>query len=649
MSEERGLARRPLLAMTTKRSQISNQNARGTAGFETVVLSAIFVCALYFGKALLLPLALAIFLTFLLSPVVDAMRRIHVPKILAVSLATLGSVAILLSVAVILGQQVRTFAEDLPRYQYVLSEKIHVLKDLVATKSTFARTGETLKALRDEILGPAPGAPASTSSSAKPAAPEPDKAEPPAALGEAARPVTVVVDDRKSALDRLLSTAEVAAGPLATGGIAIVFMIVLLLDRADVRDRAIRLFGTADLERTTRAMDDAGQRLKRYFVTTSAVNFTFGTVMGIGLWFIGIPNPILWGVIAMVMRFIPFVGIWLAAALPVLLALTVDPGWTMLGWTLGLFIVGEILVSQLVEPYIQGESTGLSFLAIILATAFWTLLWGPAGLLLAVPLTVMLVVVGRHIERFRFFDILFGSEPALSPADSVYQRILAGDPEEAADQAQAKLKDMTTDAFYDTVVMSALSRAASDLLSGRFDGARTAEIGAAFDEFIEDIGELSRDVKKDDEALPVGALLPGQHVVCLAARTVIDRAGATVLAQLLDDRGISAVVATPEELLHGPASDHAPALISVSAFNATERSAQLKFLIRKLRRRYPEAEIIGGFWLADTKQEANMPALENIGASEIAATFADAINQIILTSGGTGTLLKRSPEPVTSG
>ncbi len=603
--------------------------ARGSSGFETIVISAIFVSALYFGKALLVPLALAVFLTFLLSPLVAKLTRWHIPKIVAVALATLSAFAILLAVGVMLGQQVRTFAEELPRYQTTLSEKIHVLKQMVSPSWQMGRAGETVKALSDELSGKKPEA-----ESAAPKVTPVMKSEP-------AQPAHVVIDDQKTALSQLSHTLEAILEPATTAGIAVIFVIVLLLDRQDVRDRAIRLMGVNDLERTTRAMDDAGHRLKRYFLAATAINTVFGIVIGLGLWWIGIPNPLLWGVIAMLMRFIPFVGVFLSAALPVLLSVTVDPGWSMLVWTLALFIVSEILVSQVVETIVHGQSTGLSPLAIIVSTAFWTLLWGPIGLLLAVPMTVMLVVLGRHVERFSFLDILFGSQPALSPTDSFYQRILAGDPEEAADLAQAKLKEMTPDAYYDGVVMEALGRAAADLKAGNLDASRLAEIGESLEEFIEDIGELVLD---DDEAAgPDAAGTPTAStakppIVCLSGRTAIDRAAASILAQLLNLRNIPAIVATPEDMPRGEAHGidlTKTQLVCLSSFLVRERSAQLKFMLRKLRRRMPSAEILGCFWQAAPADIAATGLIDNnFGVDDTVTTFSAAVDRCILNDHG---------------
>ncbi|MEQ1696340.1 MAG: AI-2E family transporter [Hyphomicrobiaceae bacterium] len=608
---------------------------RASSGFETIVISTIFISALYFGKALLVPLALAIFLTFLLSPFVAKLVRWHIPKMIAVTIAALSAFAILAAVGLMLGQQARTFAEDLPRYQYILLEKITVLKQAVAPSWQLGRASETVQALRDEIAGkktpPTANQPQSGTSKATPVTPEP----PP--------PARVVIEEQKSALSQLAHTLEAILEPATTAGIAIIFVIILLLERQDVRDRAIRLMGVNDLERTTRAMDDAGNRLKRYFLAATAINTVFGIVVGLGLWWIGIPNPLLWGVIAMLMRFIPFVGVFLSAGLPILLAVTVDPGWSMLMWTLALFVISEILVSQVVETIVHGQSTGLSPLAIIIATAFWTLLWGPIGLLLAVPMTVMLVVLGRHVERFSFLDILFGSQPALSPADSFYQRILAGDPEEAADLAQTKLKDMTPDAFYDGVVMEALGRAAADLKAGNLDAPRLAEIGESLDEFIADIGELVLDDSKsagDDTVLaaPTVAAKRKAPVICLSARTTIDHAAASILAQLLELRKIRAIVATPADIMRGEIDGidlTQSGLICVSSFLVRDRSAQLKFMLRKVRRRIPAAEILGGFWQAVPSETAAAGLVDsNLGVDDSVATFSAAVDRCILKDHG---------------
>ena len=229
--------------------------------------------------------------------------------------------------------------------------------------------------------------------------------------------------------------------PFATAGIVLVFVIFFLLQREDLRDRFIRLAGAGDLRRTTVAMDDAASRLSRYLLTQTAINTSFGVLVGTGLWFIGVPHPVLWGILGMLLRFVPYIGPVIAAALPAIVAFAVDPGWAMLLWAVALFLVVELAIGQVIEPWLYGHSTGLSGIAVVVAAAFWTLLWGPVGLLLSTPLTMCLVVLGRHVERLQFLEVLLGDQPALAPEEAFYQRMLAGDPDEAAHQAEEFLKD----------------------------------------------------------------------------------------------------------------------------------------------------------------------------------------------------------------
>ena len=236
--------------------------------------------------------------------------------------------------------------------------------------------------------------------------------------------------------------------PITTLGIVLVVVIFLLMQREDLRDRLIRLFGSNDLHRTTLAMDDAASRLSTYFLTQLGINAAFGVIVGLGLWAIGLPSPILWGVVATLLRFVPYVGSAISALLPIALAAAVSPGWTMVIWTVALFGVVETLIGQVIEPLLYGHSTGLSPVAVIVSALFWAWLWGPIGLILSTPFTVILVVLGRHVEHLEFLDVLLGDRPALTPVENFYQRILAGDPDEARDQAEKLLKDRPLVAYY---------------------------------------------------------------------------------------------------------------------------------------------------------------------------------------------------------
>ena len=302
-------------------------------------------------------------------------------------------------------------------------------------------------------------------------------------------------------LDQLQSIIGVVLAPLATAGLTILFVLFLLLQREDVRDRAIRLLGSHDLERSTTAMDDAGDRLSRYFLALTGINAAYGIVIGAALWALGVPSPALWGVLAMLMRFVPFIGSFIAAAFPLLLAAAVDSGWTMFLATLALFVVGEIIMGNVIEPVIQGQRTGLSPLAIVLSAAFWTLLWGPIGLLLAIPLTVVLVVLGRHVERLEFLHVLLGDTPPLSPAERFYQRMLAGDPAEPVEQAERIIKEHTLVDYYDDVVVEGLRLAQVDANRGTLEPERLPDIRETAEVVIDalsDHGLLPRKPAKDE-------------------------------------------------------------------------------------------------------------------------------------------------------
>ena len=254
--------------------------------------------------------------------------------------------------------------------------------------------------------------------------------------------------------------------PLATVGIVFVVLLFVLMQREDLRDRMIRLAGSSDLHRTTVAIDDAARRLSRYFVVQLALNAAFGIVIGVGLYVIGVPNPVLWAIFSALMRFVPYLGAVLSAILPMALAAAVDPGWNMMIAVAILFVILEPLTGQVFEPIFYGQSTGLSPFAVLVSALFWTWLWGPVGLLLSTPLTVCLVVLGRHVEHLEFLDVLFGDRPALTPVQNFYQRILAGDSEEVLGHAELILQQCALSSYYDEVVLKALELAARDAARG---------------------------------------------------------------------------------------------------------------------------------------------------------------------------------------
>ena len=267
-------------------------------------------------------------------------------------------------------------------------------------------------------------------------------------------------------------------------------MIFILLQREDLRDRAIRLLGASDMQRTTSAMNDAAERLSKYFLRQVLINSAYGVFIALGLWLIGVPSPIVWGILAMLMRFVPYVGSFIAAALPLLLAAVVEPGWTTFLLTAALYLISETLMGQVVEPLVFGHGTGVSPIAVIISTVFWTWLWGPLGLLLAMPLTVCLVVLGRHVEGLNFFEVLLGDKPALTPQQSFFQRALTGDSAEATYQAELALKDEPLANYLDDVALKGLQLAERDFERGALDEENLKRINITVKEIMDDLADF---------------------------------------------------------------------------------------------------------------------------------------------------------------
>jgi hypothetical protein len=474
----------------------------------------------------------------------------------------------------------------------------------------------------------------------------------------------VVQAPQPTAIDQLQGIIGVIIEPLATAGLVVLFVIFLLLQREDVRDRAIRLLGAHDLEKSTTAMDDAGDRLSKYFLTFTAINAAYGIFIGTALWAIGVPSPILWGALAMLMRFVPFIGSFIAAAFPLLLAAAVDPGWSMFLMTLVLYVVSEVVMGNVIEPVVQGQRTGLSPLAVVLSAAFWTLLWGPIGLLLAIPLTVVLVVLGRHVERLEFLHVLLGDTPPLSPAERFYQRMLAGDPAEAVEQAEKFLKQRSLVDYYDEVAIEGLRLAQADTDRETLDEQRLPEIRDTAEIVIETLADQDFEPKKPEkapedgdeakaakaEAKPAGAPEPEEEeadalapiaaedlapewrqpnaILCVASRTALDETAALMLAQLLEKCGIGAKTIGAAGLKHGALGGEdleGVRLICISALDVRERSAHARFLVKRLKRSAPDAVLLGGFWNLDASQERDKAIADSVAVDARATSLREAL------------------------
>ncbi len=621
----------------------SNEEVAGLLGAAaTAILAVIIIAMLYFGRDILVAVALAILLSFVLAPLVNLLQRLRMPRGLSVVSVVILAFMLIFALGSLLATQLSQLAGDLPNYQSTISQKIQSFRDAKAGSKTLERASDMLKDLSKELDKPKDVA------AARPAGPALNPNSP--------TPVPVEVrQPDPGALESLRALISPLIHPLATTGIIVIFVIFILLQREDLRNRLIRLAGSSDLQRTTAALDDAARRLSRLLLTQLALNSAFGLVIGIGLWLIGIPSAVLWGILAAALRFVPYIGAVISAAFPLALAVAVDPGWSMLLWTLALFMVVEPIVGHVVEPMVYGHSTGLSPVAVVVSATFWTALWGPIGLVLATPLTVCLVVLGRHVERLEFLDVMFGDRPALSPPEIFYQRMLANDPTEAAEKAEEFLKERSLASYYDEVALKGLQLAQADAERGALDQERLLKIRDAVSEFASDLADrgdeqpaegnltsdaeatsaietVSRDAPSERLAVLSKQSLPadwqGEHpILCIAGRSPIDEAAATLLSQLSAAHGLAARVEGAQALSMSNVIKLDPAGVAIACLIYLGHSgdAHMRYAVRRLRRRLPRATIML-ICAANKNDEASLRLLrESARADLVAGGIGEAV------------------------
>ena len=465
---------------TESRNPFSGPRAdlgRRAQATDTIIIGVAVIAGLYFGRDVLVPISIAVLLSFVLAPATEALSRLHIGRVASVLIAVALAFAILGILGAIIGRQAAQLSENLPEYQVVISKKLDAVRSSAFGARVVEKAADALHGLENNIGK-------STTSSAPAPSPGEGVQSPdhPLMQVEVHEPPPGPVQIVQSILSALLP-------PLATAAIVIIFVIFILLQRRDLRDRFIGLIGSDDLHRTTQALDDAANRLSRYFLALTGINAAFGVAIGLGLSLIGVPNPILWGIVGAVLRFVPYAGAFIAAAIPLALAAAVDPGWSMVVETALLFIAVEGIIGQVVEPQLFGHTTGMSPLAIIVAAGFWTLIWGAPGLLLSTPITACLVVLGRHVESLNFIEMLLGDKPPLSPVQSFYQRILASDPDEVTFQAESLLKDMTLLDYYEQIALPALALAQTDVARGVMDRGRQVEICESVELVVADLAD----------------------------------------------------------------------------------------------------------------------------------------------------------------
>jgi predicted PurR-regulated permease PerM len=617
-----------------------NAQAAAPHASQAMTLFVMIVVTLYFGKDVLMPVTLALLLAFVLAPMVNLLRRVHLGRVPSVLLGVTLALCVVLAIGGVIGSQIARLTTNIPQYAKMVETKITNVREF-----TIGRLSQLADKVGASTEKPETSSPASTSSQPSPA---PSSAAPQAS---GATPLALT--------ERYLSPV---LSPFATFGIVFIVAVFALLQKEDLRNRMILLIGSDDLHRTTVAIDDAARRISRFFLTQLIVNTAFGVIIGAGLLIIGLPNPVLWGILSALLRFVPYVGALISAVLPIALAAAVEPGWSMVAWTAGLYVVVEALTGQVVEPLVYGNSTGLSPFSVVVAAIFWSWLWGPVGLILSTPLTLCLVVMGRHVKRLEFLDVMLGDRPPLTLTEALYQRILAGDADEAQDHAELILKDRSLGTYYDEIVVKAMQLAASDAKRGIIDREQLERVSSTIKVLVQGLDTYKdekpsprksetvsadrpldlppepdpRNVPRADTVLPQAWVEKSPIVLCIAARGPLDEATSVILAQLLEKHGFSCRLVTYDEVSREKIEtlDTANvAIVCISCLDIGGSPAHLRYLIQRLRHRLLQGvQIIVGIWPSEDAAQRDDAARTAIGASAFAASLEGTVTQCVQTA-----------------
>jgi predicted PurR-regulated permease PerM/GAF domain-containing protein len=620
-------------------------SADALVGLWTLALTAFVIAALFFARDLLIPLALSALLTFLLSPLVGRIER-WIGRIAAVLLVVALIFTATGGAGWILTRQLVDLATKLPEYKGNITEKLHAFR--VSKGGTFMKLSETVDELKKELPGESPTI---TQEAGKP---ETAIASPPSRTTRPV-PVKVLETSKANPFELIQTIITPLIGPLGTAALVFVLVIFMLFAREDLRNRLIRLIGQGRISATTHALDDAADRVSRYLRMQLLVNVTYGTCIAIGLYFIGVPNAALWGALGTVLRFIPYVGPWIAMILPTLLALSVSRGWAMPILTVALFAGIELVLNNILEPLLYGKNTGISSIALIVAAVFWTWLWGPVGLVLATPLTVCLVVMGRHVPRLSFLSVLLSDEEALTPAEDCYHRLLTVGEQDEMRFVDAYLKENSLTALYDAVLIPVVSNAEMDARLEFMDEKQLAHLNQSVRDIIDDLGtrpliptKISSTVAADGPSRDADALraILTSSVYCLPARAERDELAGAMLSQLLRQQGAKvqwapARLPTSEQLDLVEKADVDIVCISVVAPSTIIHARNL---CAQLRERFPRMKIVIGLWGATENLSEAAGRLRDSGADEMVTTLADAIAQFTKLSPASG--LQMIPAPI---
>jgi predicted PurR-regulated permease PerM len=588
----------------------------------TLAAIAVVIAALYLAKDVLVPLTLAMLLSFLLSPICDWLERrglARVPAVLVTALTGFVVLGLVIWTAVV---QLTDLAPKLPEYQSNIEVKLRSVNDHLSAALSQATHAAQEFAQYKHAEGP---------------------------QGTSDRPFSVrLISSPPSALQVISGMFGTLIGVLGAIGVVVVLVVFFLIRRDDLRDRFIRLVGGAQVTLTTRALEDAAARVSRYLLMQIVVNSSLGALVALGLYLIGVPNAVLWGIAATALRFIPYIGVWIAAAVPIGLSLAISDNWLAPILTFALFVVLELLVSNVLEPWLYGRHTGVSPVAVLVAAVAWTWLWGIPGLLLATPMTVCLLVIGKHVPQLSFLTVLLGDEPVFETKTRVYQRLLAGDQEEAAELLEERLEHEPLAQIYDAVLIPALALTETHWHRGELNDARHTFIFQSVKEIIEGLGESQRtepppikiepaDVADGDSAAalissfsvaPISSSKP--RILCMPARTEADEIAGMMLAQLLmaDECTVQSVsIAAEASEIVDFVEKHEAVVICISAM-APAAVMHARHLFKRLHREFPAVRILIGLWDSAGDLTKARNRIGSGATAEVVATLADAQEQV---------------------
>jgi len=578
---------------------------RAIPGWSFVLLGGftLVVAVLYVARAVLMPLALAVLFTFFLTPIVVLLQRLGLGRVLSVITVTLLMLGVIGGVAYVVGSQVVSLGHELPQYRSNIRQKIADVR-WFGRDSSIQKVQETVKGAVED---------AAKTEGKRPA--------PPA-------PTHVIVDEpAANQMRRNLAALGDWMQPVGIAALVLVLVPFMLLERQEMRNRIIRLIGYSKLAITTKALDEAGERVSRYLLMQTIINTTFGAAVTLGLLVIGVPYALLFGFLATVLRFIPYVGPWVAALFPITLSLAVFPGWTKPVIVIALFVVLELFSNMVMETLLYANSAGVSEVALLVAVAFWTWLWGPIGLMLATPLTVCLVVFAKYVPDLRFVTVLMTAEEPLPPAAAYYQRLLAEDDDEAAEIVEEYVKTHPLEGVYDDVLVPALVLARRDRARGHLSVEEERMVVRATRQILErlDDSTLTAAARRDEGAQSAGAARSALRVFGCPARDGADEVALVMFRTLCEVSGAQVRVASAAMLsseVVAVVGEQPPDVVLVAGV-APGGLSQTRYLCKRLRAAFPELPILVGRWSSDEDAEQIRTLLMAAGATEVGFSLMD--------------------------